>query len=113
MAIIQTLSFNQFARAFEEYGRDNQFSQDALRLIYDYLFELDENIELDVIGTCCDFVECYAEEAINYYGVEIDPEDYFDPEEVLEEVSRQLERNTTVLGVTDDEEAPTVVFVSY
>ena len=118
MAITQTTSFDQFYHEFVEYGRENQFSYDALQVIYDYLSEFEEDIELDVIGICCEFEECEfeecdAEEAINSYGVEIDPEDYFDPEEVIEEVSRQLDRHTTVLGVTDDAETPTVVFVSY
>ena len=35
-----------------------QFSYEGLRAIFDYLEELDENYDLDVIAICCDYVEC-------------------------------------------------------
>ena len=52
----QTVSFNNFQDAFKTYNR-NDFSYDGLRALYDYLKELDENTELDVIALCCDFSE--------------------------------------------------------
>lgn len=73
--MIQKISQSDFTREFKEYGREDNFSREALDALYDYLEEIDENFELDVIGICCDYTE-YAdeEEAIEAYGD--DWEDY-------------------------------------
>lgn len=42
---------------FEAYGRYDQFSIDGYEAIIEYFEEIGENIELDVIGICCDFKE--------------------------------------------------------
>ena len=42
---------------FEAYGRYNQFSIDGYNAIVDYFEEIGKNIELDVIGICCNFKE--------------------------------------------------------
>ena len=42
---------------FEAYGRYNQFSIDGYEAIIEYFEEIGEDIELDVIGICCDFKE--------------------------------------------------------
>lgn len=56
-----TISFNQFEDAFRRAGRAEQFSHDALSALFDYLTmieqDTDTEIELDVIGLCCDFFE--------------------------------------------------------
>ena len=52
-----TLSLYDFRDAFYKMGRKEQFSYDGLAVLFDYLEELDENFELDVIGLCCDFAE--------------------------------------------------------
>ena len=56
----QTINEYQFRRAFET-TRPNNFSYEGLTALYDYLEQLEEDtgqeIELDVIGLCCDFTE--------------------------------------------------------
>ena len=42
-------------------GRGDNFTREALDALFCYLEEIDENIELDVIGLCCDYTE-YADE---------------------------------------------------
>lgn len=64
-----------FIQAFEDAGRGNQFSREALFALFDYLEELeqdlDEEIELDVISICCDYTEYESLEEFNKdYGVE-------------------------------------------
>lgn len=59
-----TISNFDFIKAFEDYGRENQFSREALFALFDYLEELEQDIgedmELDVIGLCCDYTEYYS-----------------------------------------------------
>ena len=56
-----TINSFDFINAFEDYGRENQFSRAALFALFDYLEELEQDIgedmELDVIGICCDYTE--------------------------------------------------------
>jgi hypothetical protein len=59
--IIQNVDVYDFHRAFEQYGRADQFSREAREALHDYLEQLSDDIgkpiELDVIGICCDFAE--------------------------------------------------------
>jgi hypothetical protein len=55
----QTIGFTQFSDAFRAYDRYDQFGYDALKALFDYLEELEQDIgeemELDVIALCCDW----------------------------------------------------------
>lgn len=56
-----TVSFDDFANAFERKGRGDRFSRAGLRALFDYLEQMEEEtgeqIELDVIALCCDYTE--------------------------------------------------------
>ena len=60
----------QFRDAFFAYGRQNQFSYEALELIFDYLEEIDPDMELDVIALCCDYSEDSPEDIAAAYSLE-------------------------------------------
>lgn len=69
----KTISENEFIRAFEQAGRKDQFSREALSAIFDYIEEYEddsgEEIELDVISICCEWTEYdSAREAAEEYG---------------------------------------------
>ena len=57
----QTIDLNGFHRAFEDHGRGDQFSSDALNALFGYFEEFEsltgEEIELDVIAICGDWSE--------------------------------------------------------
>ena len=59
--LVKRVSFNDFVKEFEKHGRENQFSYQGKKALYNYLNELGEDlgepIELDIIGICCDFTE--------------------------------------------------------
>jgi len=62
MKITQTdISINDFQRAFIDYGRANQFSNEGLDGLYEHMLGFDdwdgEEYELDVIGLCCEYSE--------------------------------------------------------
>ena len=94
--IYQRLDFSDFCRAFEECGRDDQFSTDALRMIFDYLDA--DDCELDVIAICCDFAESSIEELALEQDVEPD------------DVRDHMDQSTFVLGETD---AETLVYLRF
>ena len=55
----KTINFYDFEQAFQNANRFDQFGYDGLKALFDYLEnyedETGEEIELDVIGLCCDF----------------------------------------------------------
>lgn len=108
MPIIQTLTFWQFRRAFDDAGRENQFSYEGLELLYEHLENLSEDlgepIELDVIALCCEYTEFDGIDDLRYqlgYSVEEYPE--------WEDIRDGLERHTTLL--VDDYDNPRVIVV--
>lgn len=80
--MIQRIGFCQFCDAFRDRGRNKKFTYEAKRALFDYLEELGEDIELNVIALCCEWHEETLEDVLHYYDLES-----------LEE----LEENTTVL----------------
>lgn len=73
MAIIRTITCNEFVDAFRKLRPDN-FSRKGLEHLYEYLEQLSEDIgddiELDVIALCCDYLEECVYEAVDNYGLE-------------------------------------------
>ena len=96
----QTIDMHGFRRAFEDRGRADQFSWEALEALFDYYTELEtldgEELELDVIAICCEWseydsaIEAYAALCLPYGG-----ECSMDEEEALD----YLCDRTTVLGM--------------
>lgn len=97
-----------FVDAFRNSGRENNFSSDALKALFNYLEEYEqdtgEEIKLDVIGLCCDFTEYEtAVEAAADYGFTSEleaeecnsPEDFEDAKE--DEAREWLEDHTIVI----------------
>jgi hypothetical protein len=56
-----TINFDGFERAFQRYGRGEQFSYEGLKALFEWLEDIEsgmgEEQELDVIGLCCEFAE--------------------------------------------------------
>ena len=111
----QTINFSQFCDAFRAHDRNEQFSYEAKRIIFDYLEQLEEDtggIELDVVGICCEWAEMDADEVINSYPAEFDPEELADmsEEDILQLVHDYIADNTIIGGMTD---ANSFVFVQF
>lgn len=90
--------------------RPENFSPDALRMLFAYYEELEEStgeeIELDVIAICCEWAEYTAEELIQEYGYLVDdehnPRSEEDAADWLADLVRELMDQTTVIPVDDD-----------
>lgn len=56
-----TVNVSQFRDAFRQCGRQDQFSYEALGLLFDYFEALEDSlgqeIELDPIAICCEYSE--------------------------------------------------------
>jgi len=105
--MIQTVNNSDFHYAFNRMDRGNQFSYEALNLIYEYLEQFEEQageqIELDVIAICCDYSEMTYEDVMTSYNIEnTDLLDTDDKEELEKLVLSYLEDRTQVLGHTSD-----------
>lgn len=59
--MFKRISFNEFEAAFNRMGRGDQFSPKALRALFDYLEDIEDDmhchIQLDVVALCCEFEE--------------------------------------------------------
>ena len=106
----QTVSSYDFVNAFQEIRPDN-FSREALFLMFDWFEEYENScgteVELDVIGICCEFnEEDWRDIASNY---EIDLTDCDDDTEREQTVEDHLHENTLFVGKTSG----TMVYQAY
>jgi len=79
----QTIGLNEFRNAFQSHERTN-FSYEGLEVLFDDLENIEKDtgneIELDVIALCCEYVEMTAEEVKDNYE---ETEDWESIEEFL------------------------------
>lgn len=100
----QTVNVYQFRDAFRNMGRGDNFSYEALGILFEYLEEYEEAsdspLELDVIALCCDFNEMSWREVAEYYYVDLS--DCEDDDERADAVREYLNDNTVVCGEFED-----------
>lgn len=103
------VNLSDFRDAFRSSGRKDQFSYDGLRVIFDYMEELEDSfgepVELDVIAVCCDYAEMTPEEVIGAYSIPYDAAE----DDLWETVRDYLEEHTSIVGETDY----TIVFAQF
>jgi len=96
----ETVTLSTFRDAFRAIRPDN-FSYEGLAVLFDDLTQYEddcgEELELDVIAFCCDFVELTLGEANRDYSWDF---------ETLDELAEHLHEETHVCGTTDK----TVIF---
>jgi len=61
---------SQFRDAFHHASRGDNFSYEALGLLFDYLEELDPDMELDIIAICCEYSESTLAEIMESFSLE-------------------------------------------
>ena len=102
----QSINFSAFVDAFRAYDRYDQFGYQALRVIFDYLeqYEQDcnEELELDVIAICCDYSTDHYKDIADNYRIDLSEADG-DEDDEKQIVLDYLNDNTMVLGETDCE----------
>lgn len=105
MAIVQTLSKSSFIDAFKQSSRKDQFSYEALEVIFDYLEDYSDStgepVEFDIVGICCDYNMMSFDDVAREYNIDLahlDAEDDDYEEQCEEAVLEYLNDNTMVLG---------------
>ena len=99
-----TISLSDFRDAFHRAGRGNQFSYEGLEILFDYFEQYEDGcgqeLELDVIGICCDFAECSHTEIAENYGINLSE---FEGDDTAEHdaVVAYLENEGVYVGTTD------------
>jgi hypothetical protein len=61
---------SQFRDEFRAAGRGDQFSYEALGLLFDYLEEADSNYQLDVVAICCEYIEDSVKDIVEIYNID-------------------------------------------
>lgn len=95
----QTIGVSEFHSAFYTAGRANQFSWEALNILYDYFEDCDPDMELDVIAICCQYAESTPEDFCNQYDIDTDG---LDENTMFDAAVEFAEENTTLVGTTCD-----------
>ncbi len=90
---------SQFRDEFAVMERKDQFSYEALGLLFEYLEDIDPDYSLDVIELCCDYTEDTAGNIAANYSVDIEGMD----EEAIEDlISDFLHDSSVLVGMTSD-----------
>jgi len=99
----QTVTFSTFRDAFFKCNRGEQFSYEALELIFDSIEDAEndtgEEIELDVVAICCEYTEENVRDVAEFYNIDI--KDVAE-EDVLQTVLDFIQEATNVVGVTSN-----------
>jgi hypothetical protein len=97
-----TINESQFLEAFKAAGRDKQFSYKGLKILFAAFEEMEnatgQEIELDVIGICCEYIESAWEDIADNYSIDMPAND----DEGCETVRQYLEHYTQIVGEPSD-----------
>jgi hypothetical protein len=98
-----TVSVYDFRDAFQSMGRGSHFSYQGLRILFDWLEELEasggDELELDVVALCCDFAESTPKEVAKDYRIDIEG---LSEDSIPEAVRCYLMDDGNFIGETDD-----------
>ena len=104
--IKKTFNENDFINEFKACNRQDNFSYEGLRVMFDALNELAQDcemvIEMDVIALCCEYSELSVDDVIRDYQLDDDVD-----------VIDYLHEHTMVLGNYDIDGVEYVLFQSF
>ena len=99
----QTINLYQFRDAFRDYDRLDNFSYEGLEILFESLESFAEDtgteMELDVIGLCCEFSEGVPEDIAGLYSIDLSDANGDELEERTI-VTDYLQDNTLYMGET-------------
>ena len=94
---------SQFRDAFRQADRQDQFSYEALNMLYEYFEDIDPDMELDVVAICCEYSEDTVADIARNYSIDLndaDPEDLDYDQACIDIVREYLNENTSLVGET-------------
>lgn len=106
--IVKTFNEYDFINEFEACNRQDNFSCEGLRILFNALDEMAQDcemvIEMDVIALCCEYSELSVDDIINDYNIDLSDESYDSKEDL---VAEYLQDNTFVCGQYEDDKGVT------
>ena len=91
-----TITFSAFCAAFRDMHRHDQFSYAGMRALFDFLEEVAPDMELDVIGLCCEYYESDIDSIISDYAIDVSEAE--DDDEKADIVEEYLQDNTCLIA---------------
>ena len=104
----EQITFSQFCDRFRDMNRDNNFSYDGKRALFDYLENLEQDIgkeiDLDIIALCCEYSEYkdlneYLKDYENQHEEKTEEET---DEDFLNRIEEEINNKTTLIKFKDD-----------
>lgn len=101
--IIIELNENEFIREFKNSTRSENFSDDALRELFQHYDDLSEDTgepyKLDIIAICCEWTEFKENDLIEQYKHIVDIDEKDSQEIILKKIFEELENRTNLIYV--------------
>ena len=112
--IVKTFNEDDFINEFKAYNRQDNFSTDGLRILFESLeqtaIDCEMNIEIDVIALCCEYDEDSVINLINLYDIDVTDCDEYEKIEVVEDY---LQYNTSVCGSYEDDGVTYIIYQAF
>jgi len=104
MPIVQNIGFCQFCDAFRDADRNENFSYQGKRALFDYLEDYSDStgepVELDVIALCVDYTEDDIDSIIQAHAIDVAEALEDSGADVRDIVRDYLNDNTLIVGET-------------
>ena len=112
--IVKTFNESDFINEFKAYNRQDNFSAEGLRILFESLeqtaIDCEMNIEIDVIALCCEYDEDSVINLINLYDIDVTDCDEYEKIEVVEDY---LQYNTSVCGSYEDDGVTYIIYQAF
>jgi len=96
--IVQAVSETMFIKEFDIVGREDNFSFEARRELFEYFNSLSDDtgqpFELDALAICCDFSEDTVDDIIENYSLHDIVQDIEDDEDTIKRIVEALNEQT-------------------
>ncbi len=104
----EEITFNMFCDRFRDMNRNDNFSYDGKRALFDYLESYEEDadtkIELDIIALCCEYTEYEnIKEYLENYNAGIEKEEDEEEEDFNKRVLEEIQEKTTLIQIENSE----------
>ena len=98
----ENINFSTFCDRFEQMNRNNNFSYEGKRALFEYLEQFEEDteqeIELDIIALCCEYKEYESiKDYLQYYSTDEEIASYEDLEDFESAVFQEIANKTTLI----------------
>jgi len=102
----ETINEAQFVSGFMQGQYKNNFSYEGLRCLYEYLTQLEEDMDdelnYDIVVIACDFNEYENAKEFNDYYDLLSREDYDDDDDFKKDLEEEIINHTTLIKFDDD-----------